>query len=135
MKKRFTLLLSLILIGIGCIHAQDPVKGVFVTANGMKISYLFSQVPTITYTDGTGGIRIAQLTIQGEEVPVVTVELKDGAKLTVIYGEFIPTEIEETAASTNPIVEKAGRKYISAGRLVIISADGKKYNVSGAEIK
>lgn len=112
-------------------HASTTLNGIIVYAEGQQTCYLFSQMPTVTYNED-GKDTVAQLSLEGNASPVVSLKLTGESKLVIEYGE-----VEESSAikavSTKQQTGKNG-KYIVCGRLVIVK-DGKQYNSDGTIVK
>lgn len=129
---RKLLLLSVFLLACAVSHAADSYTGIFVYVDGESIGYLFEQMPTVTYSTESDEVKVAQLSVDGNSSPVLSLRLTEDAKLVVEYGEVLISEGVESPASTAK-VQKDG-KYFICGKLVIIK-NGKKYNVGGNPVK
>lgn len=128
MSKRL-LLIATLMFALGLnLHADaaNNHNGLFVWVNGTSTCYKLSDMPTVTYSNGS-----AILTLKGSAEPVLTLELKNGAKLEMAYGEYNPTAIKDVKNTS--IVTKKG-KFIQGGKLIIIK-DGKKFDANGIELK
>ncbi len=113
--------------------AGEPVNGIIATYDGSDTSYKLEDVPTIKY-ETVEGVQHAVLYLKDQADPVLSVALADGKKLTIAYGEYVPTGIEGVTSDKVIITERNGKKFIKGGKLIIIGKDGKKYNATGVEI-
>lgn len=131
MKRLFNLLLLLIMVG--CAYAEGTGgAGIIVTYQGAETSYRFDEMPTVKYT-GEGTNQSAALYIKGSGSPVATFPLH-GKKLIVTYSEY-STSIDGVTADKAVITERNGKKIVQGGKLIIVSKDGRKYDINGTEIK
>lgn len=131
MKRLLNLLLLLIMVG--CAYAEGTVgAGIIVTYQGAETSYRFDEMPTVKYT-GEDTNQSAALYIKGSGSPVATFPLH-GKKLIVTYSEY-STSIDGVTADKAVITERNGKKIVQGGRLIIVSKDGRKYDINGTEIK
>lgn len=80
------------------IHA-DEYTGVLVVNGTQKTYYLFEEQPTVKYTE-VGGVMNACLYITGKTVPVVSVPLQEGAKLSVSYDAFVRVTLNDAGYAT-----------------------------------
>lgn len=97
MKK---LLLSFILsVAAFAPSYADGYTGVLVDNGTQKTYYLFSEQPTVKYQE-VAGVMNACLFAEGGETPVVSVPLKDGAKLTVRYDDFVRVSLNDAGYAT-----------------------------------
>lgn len=131
MKRLFNLLLLLIIVGSA--YAAGTGGGIIVTYQGAETSYMFDEMPVVKYSDYSGE-QYADLYVNGSGSPVATFSLH-GEKLIVTYSEYEPTSIDGVTADKAVITERNGKKYVQGGRLIIVSKDGKKYDINGTEIK
>ena len=132
MKK---ILLSFILsvAGLGLANATEPVKGIIATYDGAETSYKLADVPTVRY-ETVEGVQYAVLTLKDKSEPLLKVALAEGKLLTIVYGEYVPTNIDAPEPDRATIVEQAGKKFIKGGRLIIVGKDGKMFDAAGFEI-
>lgn len=130
MKRLFYLLFLLMVMGYA--YAVEPMKGIIVTYQGAETSYKFEEMPTVRYIDD-GGEQCAALFIKGTTSPIAVFPLH-GKELIVSNSEYVPTSIDDVTADKAVITERNGKKYVQGGRLIIISKDGRKYNINGTEI-
>lgn len=130
MKRLLNLLLLLIMVGSA--YAASVGAGIIVTYQGAETSYRFDEMPTVKYT-GEGTNQSAALYIKGSGSPVATFPLH-GKKLIVTYSEY-STSIDGVTADKAVITERNGKKIVQGGRLIIVSKDGRKYDINGTEIK
>lgn len=131
--KKYLLSFILSVAGLGVASAAEPVKGIIATYDGAMTSYKLSDMPIVKY-ETVGGVQHAVLYLQGVTYPVLSVALAKGKKLTVAYGEYQSTGIDNVAADKVTITERNGKKVINGGKLIIISKDGKMYDAAGIEI-
>lgn len=132
MKK---ILLSFIMLvaAFGIVRADEPIAGIIATYDGAETSYKLEDMPTIMY-ETVQGVQHAVLYLQGESDPVLSVALADGKTLEVVFGEYVPTGLDEVESDKAHISEENGKKIIRGGQLVIIRKDGKMFNAAGMEI-
>ncbi len=131
MKRLLNLFLLLMLVGSA--YAASVGAGIIVTYQGAETSYRFDEMPTVKYT-GEGNNQSAVLYVKGSGSPVATFQLH-GKKLIVTYSEYVPTSIEGVPADKAVITERNGKKIVQGGKLIIVSKDGRKYDINGTEIK
>lgn len=78
----------------------DGYTGVLVTDNaGQKTYYLFKEKPSVRYQN-MAGVMNACLFATGQDVPVVSVPLTGGAKLTVNYESFVRVNLNSAGYAT-----------------------------------
>ncbi|MCQ2076463.1 MAG: hypothetical protein MJZ20_05420 [Bacteroidaceae bacterium] len=78
----------------------DEYTGILVTGNaGQKTYYLFEEQPTIKYQK-VDDVMNACLFVTGEESPIVSVPLTDGAKLTVRFDDFVRVTLNNAGFAT-----------------------------------
>ena len=127
MKKH--LLLLALALSSGLTAMAETYDGIIAYVDGGSTSYLLSQMPTVTYSEGS-----AILTVDGQKVAQVA--LQDGNELKITYGTYVPTEVkgiedEKVKSETSP----SGRAVIRGGKLIIIGKNGKQYDASGKIVK
>lgn len=97
MKK---LLLSFILsVAAFAPSYADGYTGVLVDNGTQKTYYLFSEQPTVRYQN-VSGVMNACLYVTGEDDPVVSVPLTDGAKLSVKFDAFVRVNLNSAGYAT-----------------------------------
>lgn len=134
--KKYLLSFILSVAGLAVASAQEPVQGIIATYDGSETSYMLEDMPTVMY-ETEDGVQHAVLYLQGQAEPVLNVALADGVELVITYGEYVPTTptaIEDAELDKAIITERHGRKIIKGGKLIIISKDGKMYDLSGVQI-
>lgn len=128
MKKKLFFVLAgmVILFGVSKSYADvSENNAVYAWVDGESTCYQLSAMPKVTYAEGA-----AVLTINGNE-DVLTLKLKNGAKLITTFGVYEPS----TGITDDEVqpVRKSG-KYIIGGRLIIVK-DGMQFDVQGNRIK
>ncbi|MBQ0056450.1 MAG: hypothetical protein KBT20_02230 [Bacteroidales bacterium] len=131
--KKYLLTFILSVAGLSIASADEPVQGIIATYEGSETSYKLEDMPTVKY-ETVEGVQNAVLYLKDQAEPVLSVALADGKKLTIAYGEYVPTGINGVALDKAVITEKGGKKFINGGKLIIIGKDGKMYNAAGVEI-
>lgn len=112
-------------------HAAAPPNGIVVYAEGQQTCYLFSQMPTVTYSYDDK-VVVAELLLEGIETPVVSLKLEGDSKLKIEYGEVEESSVNIAVSSRQKSDNKG--KYIVCGRLIIVK-DGKLYDSNGTKVK
>ena len=133
--KKFLLSFILSVAGLAVASAQEPVKGIIATYDGSDTSYKLEDMPIVKY-ETEDGVKHAVIYLKYLAEPVLRVVLSEDEQFIVTYGEYVPTSsaIEDAEQDKAVITQRNGRKIIKGGKLIIISKDGKMYDLSGVEI-
>ena len=132
--KKYLLTFILSVAGLSIASAEEPVQGIIVTYEGSETSYKLVDMPAVKY-ETVEGVQNAVLYLKDQAEPVLSVALAEGKKLTIAYGEYVPTGIKGVASDKVTVTEQGGKKFIRGGKLIIIGKDGKMYDAAGIEIK
>lgn len=99
---------------------------IYAWVNGSSTCYKLDAMPTVSYQNDND-TKYALLIINSQVV--LRLALTDGANLTITYGVYDETAIDDVKESK---VTKNG-KFIKGGRLVIVK-DGRMFDTNGIEI-
>lgn len=99
---------------------------IYAWVNGTSTCYQLDAMPNVSYLT-ENGTKYAVLKVNSQEA--LRLALIDDAKLTITYGVYDQTAIDEVKDSK---VSKNG-KFIKGGRLVIVK-NGRMYETNGIEI-
>lgn len=131
MSKKIGIFFVSLLVGLSA-HAEVPqYSGIIVTANGSNVSYALKSVPTVTYSVEKG-VKYANLTVNGQTKPTVKFPLSNGQEVSVVYGTYLQGATDVQAVTT---YSQGTHKYVTGGKLVIITADGRMVDIQGRELK
>ena len=130
MGKRLFLLLCTAALSFG--SAYGYTDAIYAWVEGGETCYKLSSYPRVVYSsDG----KSAQLFVGDNTAPSVSVNLSEGKKLKITFGEYDETKSSvKDAEAGNGKVSMSG-KYIYGGHLIIVGRDGRLYNAKGQIIE
>lgn len=133
MKKHAIMFVMAMLSTVMAMAEQVTYQGVFITISGSDTFYKLDDTPKISISDTDGG-KVAVLTLNGKDEPVLTIPVDGNSDVHITYGTYeVPEATSIDTVTPLSIRENNGRKIITGGRLVIIK-DGKRYNANGTRV-